>query len=283
MATAPPNVTKTAVARVPYLNCAPFFEGLLLGDAWEWVALSPHRLGVEAEAGRVTAGPMSLADFLRLQDRFERLGPLGIATRGRCGSALLFSRKPLRQLEAGSTIAVTDDTSTTVLLLRLILEQRYRLEGIAYRRAADLPAAPGLSAVPGTAQADAAQAGGADAVLLIGDEALRFRAGNRTYPFETDVGFEWWLWQHLPTVFAVWAIRKDCAPSEKQQLSRLVQQQLARNLGRLETIAGERAKALGLPASELQRYLENFIYRLSDPEEQAIARFDQLLHDHHLS
>ena len=262
MATAPPNVTKTAVARVPYLNCAPFFEGLSLGDAWEWVALSPHRLGAEAEAGRVTAGPVSLVDFLRLQDRLERLGPLGIATRGRCGSALLFSRKPLRQLEAGVTIAVTDETSTTVMLLRLILEQRYRLEGIIYRRG---------------------PADGADAVLLIGDEALKFRAGNRAYPFEIDVGFEWWLWQHLPAVFAVWAIRKDCAPSEKQQLFRLVQQQLARNLGRLDVLAGERAKELGLPASELQRYLEDFIYRLSGPEEQAIATFDQLLHAHHLS
>ena len=263
MVTTASNVpaTKTVVAHIPYLNCDPFFQGLALEGSWEWMDCSPRQLGLEAEAGRVTAGPMALVDFFRLQDSFERLGSLGIAVRGRCGSAMLCSSKPVRQLD-GATIAVTEETSTTALLLRLILEIRFGLAPKQYMR--------------GAATDDV------DGVLLIGDEALKFRVTNRRFPYETDLAFEWWLWQHLPIVFAVWAIRKDCAPPDKQRLSRLLQQQLAHNLGRLDELASARAASLGVPAEELAQYLSHFIYRLSDPEERAIKQFEHLLHEHHL-
>ena len=254
------RMSKTVVARVPYLNCAPFFYGLEADASREWMDVSPRQLGEEAQAGRIMAGPMALVDFLRLQGQFERLGNLGIAVRGRCGSALLFSRKPLRQLD-DTTIAVTEETSTTALLLRLILEQRYELRLKGYQR------------------------GGpddAEAALLIGDEALKCHATNRRYPYEVDLVFEWWLWQHLPFVFAVWAVRKDCEAAEKQRLLRTFQKQLAMNLARLETLANERAATLGLPADELKRYLEAFTYRLSEPEERAMKQFDHLLHEHRL-
>ena len=255
-----PSAIRSAIARIPYLNCAPFFEGLALDESWEWVDIPPRQLGAEAEQGRILAGPMALADFLRLQDRFERLGVLGVAARGRCGSAFLFSKKPIRQLD-GAAIAVTEDTSTTALLLRLLLEVRYELKPKAYQG--------------GESQE-------AEAMLLIGDEALKAHASDRRFPYETDLAFEWWLWQHLPMVFAVWAVRKDCPPSDKQHLSRALQVQLAKNLGRLDAIAKEHAEALQIPAGELQAYLERFVYRLSQPEEQAITQFERLLHAHHL-
>ena len=252
--------TKTVLARIPYLNCAPFFDGWPVDESWEWVETPPRQFGVGAEAGRVDAGPMALADYVRLKARFERIAKLGIAVRGRCGSTMLFSQKPIRQLD-DATIAVTDESSTTALLLRLILEQRYELHPKMYRRG------------PATE---------ADAVLLIGDEALKWRYTNRRYPYEIDLAFEWWLWQHLPAVFAVWVVRNDCISEEKQRLTRVLHKQLATNLGRLEAIGRERAGGLGIPADDIKVYLENFIYRFSDLEEQAIARFESLLHEHHL-
>lgn len=253
-------LTKLLLARIPYVNCAPFFEGLTLDESWSWEDLSPRQLGLEAEAGRIAAGPMSLVDYLRLQDRFERLGRLGIAVRGRSGSALLFSRKPLRQLD-GASIAVTQETSTTALLLRLILEVRYKLAPAAYQ---------------------SGKSDNADAVLLIGDEALACRASSRSYPFEIDLAFEWWLWQHLPFVFAVWAVRKDCDPHDKQQLTEAVAKTLARNLTRLNRLAQDRAGAIDMTAEDVQRYLGQFVYRFGHEEEQAIQQFERLLHDHRL-
>jgi len=259
--------TSLVVARLPYLNCAPFFTGLELESPWRWVDAAPRQFGALAEAGQIVAGPMSLVDYLRLHDRFERLGTLGIAVRGRCGSALLFSSKPVRQLDE-ATIGVTDETSTTVLLSRLILEQRYQLSPRVYQRCSTRELTAHSTQV--------------DAVLLIGDEALRFRAANRWYPYELDLGFEWWLWQHRPAVFAVWAIRKDVEAAQKQFISRAIHHQLALNLGRLDEVAASRADAVGMSVKDVKTYLESFIYRFSAPEEEAIAEFTRLLDAHRL-
>ncbi len=233
-----------------------------MGEGFEAVDAVPRLLGQQAAAGELTAGLLPLADFFRLQEQFERLGPFGIGVRGRAHSVLLFSRRPVRQLD-GATIAVTDETSTTAVLLRLLLEQRYHLTPASYER------------VSGTSAPQ-------DALLLIGDEALRFQHGNKQYPFEIDLAFEWWLWQHLPFVFAVWAIRSDAAAGIKKQLETALSGTLGKNQSRLDVLAAEHAPSLGIPVEQLTAYLSAFIYRLSKPEEQGIARFKELVDEFHL-
>ncbi len=245
---------------MPFLNSAPFLKDLALGARYELVDCVPRELGERAARGELTAGLLPLADYFRLQGAFERIGPFGIAVRGRVRSALLFSRKPIRQLD-GAVIAVTEETSTTLVLLRLLLERRYRLAPASYERGR---------------RADA------DALLLIGDEALRMRQANAQYPFEIDLAFEWWLWQHLPFVFAVWAVRKEASPEEKTTIERGVSRALALNSGRLPQLAQEASAPLGVPAEELASYLSRFIYRLSQPEEDAIRQFKMLVDAHRL-
>jgi len=262
---------------VPYLNSAPFFRGLPLDERYELSDCPPRTLGAKAAAGEIVAGPLPLMDYLRLQGTFERLGHIGIAVRGRARSALLFSRKPISQLD-GSTIAVTDETSTTLNLLRLLLEKRYHICPAAYDRRLH----PEKRRTLAPKSTERRQEPEADALLLIGDEAIRFKRVNNQYPFETDVAFEWWLWQHLPFVFAVWAIRKDAEPQEKKRMEAALMQSLAANLRQLDRLAEESAAAFGLPAEELREYLSNFIYRLGPSEEEGMARFQVLLHDHRL-
>jgi chorismate dehydratase len=233
---------------------------LTLGERVEFVDAAPRVLGERAAAGTLLAGLLPLADYVRLEDRFERLGPFGIAVRGRARSVLLLSRRPIRQL-AGAVIAVTEETSTSAVLLRLLLEQRYRVTPAAYRRGED-PSA--------------------DARLLIGDAALRAQQTNTQYPYEIDLAFEWWLWQHVPCVFAVWAIRKDAAADQKRELETALSRSLGLNTRHLDLIAQERAADIGLPAESLHAYLTRFIYRLSQPEEDGIARFKELVDAHHV-
>src|SRR5438093_1889343 len=110
------RLTSAAVAaRIPYANAAPFYA--LWSDAPFAVRnLVPRELGREAEAGNVDLGLMAAGDFLRLEDRFEIIGPLGVATRGPAQSVLLFSRRPALALE-GALISVTPETSTSIRLL----------------------------------------------------------------------------------------------------------------------------------------------------------------------
>ncbi|PIQ84737.1 MAG: hypothetical protein COV75_00415 [Candidatus Omnitrophica bacterium CG11_big_fil_rev_8_21_14_0_20_63_9] len=273
----PSASTTTLLAKVPYLNSTPFFRGLSLSPHMAVTEAAPREVGERAAAGEVAAGLLPLADFLRLEAQFERVGPFGIAVRGRARSVLLFSRKPIRQLE-GATIAVTDDTSTSAVLLRLILERRYQIVPASYERR--------LHSERRRQQASASkerrQDTEADALLLIGDEALRYKRSNVHYPFETDVAFEWWLWQHVPCVFAVWAIRKDVAVGEKKLLETSLSRALGVNQRQLDVIAHEASATFELPAQELQDYLGKFIYRLSRDEEEGISRFRELMHAHHL-
>ena len=231
-----------------------------MGDPYGFIECVPRELGAKAARGEVAAGPLPLVDYFRLEATFERVGRFGIAVRGRGRSAILFARRPLRQLDH-ALIAVTEETSTTFCLLRLLLEERYRLRPASYERG---------------------QRQDADALLLIGDAALQFQQANTSYPFEIDVAFEWWLWQHLPFVFAVWAIRKDATEGFKTQLERAMSRSLGINTRQLELIAREYSMTLGVPSASLHAYLSNFIYRLSEPEEEAISRFRTLLDASHL-
>ena len=233
---------------------------MILGERYELVDCAPRALGQRAAAGEIVAGLLPLVDYFRLEGRFERLGPFGIAVRGRARSVLLFSRTPIRQLD-GATIAVTEETSTSAVLLRLLLEQRYQIRPSVYRRGQDLAG---------------------DALLLIGDEALRFQQTNTQYPYEIDVAFEWWLWQHTPCVFAVWAIRKDASAEERKHLETALSKSLGLNTRQLALIAKERSADLGVAPELLQTYLTSFIYRLSQPEEEGITRLRMLIDEHHL-
>ena len=54
------------LARIPYLNSAPFFRGLPLGAGYDLVDCVPRELGLRAAAGEIMAGLLPLIDFFRL-------------------------------------------------------------------------------------------------------------------------------------------------------------------------------------------------------------------------
>src|SRR4051812_23925186 len=120
---------KTIVGHVPYLNMVPFHQGFgpepvrLEGESFEFRTLSPSDLGRAAEDGEIQAGALSLVDLFRLSDTFRPLGDLGIGVKQAAQSVLVFSRKPLDQLDG--ICAVTDETSTSVRLLQVLMDKRY--------------------------------------------------------------------------------------------------------------------------------------------------------------
>ena len=80
----------------------------------------------------------------------------------------------------------------------------------------------------------------------------------------------------------MWAIRKDAVAEEKKRLETALTKSLGLNSRQLETIAAERAADLGVPAEELAAYLAGFIYRLGPSEEEGLAKFQELVNEHHL-
>ncbi len=244
------------VGRIPYLNCEPF-QLAFAGTPFRFVDAPPRRLGQLADEGVVDAGLMASADFFRLDDRFALAGPYCIAARREVRSVLLLSTRPADALH-DAEIVLTDDSSTSALLLRLVLEQAHGVRRPRYVRAAD--------------RSDEHTP---DARLVIGDDALRARAsGFPSYPYVMDLAFEWWQWTALPMVFAVWTVRTSAPPAERAHLRDALEASLLQfGAGADARIAAQHAPALGMTQDDTLAYLRLLTYRLGDAEAQGLAAF----------
>src|SRR5262245_24077807 len=256
----PRSGTATVAARIPYANAAPFYA--LWADAPFAVRnLTPRDLGREAEAGGVDLGLMATGDVLRLRDRFEMLAPMGVAARGPVQSVLLFSRRPAHALE-GAMLSVTPETSTSIRLLKLLLQVRRGLTNVRFVRGLEPAQADGL--------------------LLIGDQAMRTR--NRPpdgFVHTLDLGADWLEWTSLPFVYAVWAVRSELELARKRELQSFLEASLAAGLASLAEIA-RRETGPGWNAAEMEGYLRRFRYRLGPEDLQGLHRFETLLGEHDL-
>ncbi|HEY6866366.1 MAG TPA: menaquinone biosynthesis protein [Candidatus Eisenbacteria bacterium] len=248
--------TATVAARIPYANAVPFYTHWK--DAPFAVRnLVPRELGREAEAGGVDLGLMAAADYLRLADRFELMTPpLGVAARGPVYSVLLFSRRPAAAL-AGALVSVTPETSTSVRLLKLLLDARRGLDGVRYVR--------GL---------EPAQA---DALLVIGDNAMRMRHKRpEGFTHTLDLGADWLEWTGLSFVYAVWAVRRSLDEATRAELGRFLEASLAAGLANLAEVARQTTEP-GWSAAEMEAYLRRFHYRLGPDDLKGLERFESLL------
>jgi len=246
------------VGKIPYLNSVPFYARLEKGP-FKILPVAPRRMGLLQERGLIDAGLFSLRDYLRQADTLELMGWC-IATRDQVKSVMLFSKEGWADLE-GKTIAITDDTATSVKLLRVLLAKKYGV------RAKFVRLHSGVN-----------DCSGYDAVLLIGDEALRRnKSGLDGFELVFDLAREWYDWQKLPFVFAVWAVRKNVPEKEKEFLRRSLQRSLDSSESDLAGVGGPHGHSIGLTEEETQEYLEGFNFRLGDREREAIAAFEKLL------
>jgi chorismate dehydratase len=188
-------------------------------------------------------------------ERYEPVSGLGVANREEVRSILLASTRPIEDLD-GALVGVTEETSTSVRLLRLILEDRYAVRPRAYLRGARSEA---------------------DAFLVIGNEALSQNVRPTLgFPHRYDLASEWWAWRGLPFVFALWAIRRSLPENVKQRFSELLSRSFEVGISQVDRIAAEFAGELGR-AEDLASYLRNFHYRLGPEEMRGFEEFRRLL------
>jgi aminodeoxyfutalosine synthase len=246
------------VGKIPYLNSVPFYARLEKRD-FRILPVVPRRMGMLCALGEIDAGPFSLMDFLRQEDDMELMGWC-IATRDQVKSVMLFSKEGWRDLD-GRTIGITDDTATSVHLLSVLLEKKYGVHARFERLHQGVNSYDGL-----------------DAVLLIGDEALRRnKHGLDGFELVYDLAREWYEWQKLPFVFAVWALRRSLPSAVKEELSGLLKGSLESVGGDFVSVAGPHGRRIGLTDEETQEYLSGFNYSLGEREREAIEVFRRLV------
>jgi chorismate dehydratase len=201
-----------------------------------------------SEKGMIDAGLFSVMNYVQQADQLEPLG-FGLASRDQVRSVMLFSKEGWHDLD-GKRIGIIDDTATSVRLLRVLLEKRYGV----------------------TAQFERLHGGvndhtGLDAVLLIGDEALRHqKAGLDGFELVYDLATEWYEWQKLPFVFAVWAAKRSLPPETKAQIRKALVASLEKSSEDSPALAGAHGRRLGLTDAETSEYLAGFTYRRGGTE-----------------
>ena len=251
---------RNIVGKIPFLNSFPFYATMEKRQ-FRILPVVPRRMGLLSEKGHIDAGLFSLMDYVRQEEQLELMGWC-IATRDQVKSVMLFSKEGWAGLQ-GKTIGITDDTATSVRLLRVLLEKKHGV----HARFERMPSGP-------------SDYGKYDAVLLIGDEALRKnKHGCDGFELVFDLAREWYDWQKLPFVFAVWAAKKTLDQTAKQDLQSILTGALEKSEEDFVRIAGPHGRSLGLTDVETREYLEGFNYRLGEREHESVRMFRKLWHE----
>ncbi len=249
---------ENVIGKIPYLNSVPFYQ-YLERRQFKLMPITPRRMGELAKKGQIDGGLFSLVDYLQQEKSFELLNYC-IATRDQVKSVLLFSNHGWKDLD-GKKIGITDDTSTSVKLLKILLERKHGVKARFQRM---------HSGVNDLREYDA--------VLLIGDEALRHRKqGLLGFEIVYDLATEWYEWQKLPFVFAVWAIKNTVSTERRDELRSLITASLEKGETDFAAVGTQHAKGLGLTPEEVSEYLAAFNYRLGERERAAMELFRTLL------
>lgn len=237
------------VGSVPYLNSVPLTRGL----EDQILFAPPSQLATLLRRGELDAALVSITEAL-LNDQYDILDGIAVASLGEVRSVFLAHRKPLAEVQ---TVACDTASLTSVNLLRVLLAE----QGLK----------PKLEPLT-----DYAAAASQDFVLLIGNPAIDFLRSNPDHMI-WDLGTAWYELTKLPFVYAAWTLRRGI---ENTRLKRLLRE--ARDFG-MDTLDYLIHNRSDYDLDFRKDYLGWHIhYHLGSDEKRGVARFQELMERHGL-
>lgn len=236
---------RVRIGAVNYLNTKPLIHDLdVLAPDADLLLDVPSRLADLLGRGRLDVALIPAIEYFRGQD-YSVVPGLCIASRGAVLSVTLFSRTPWSGIRR---VALDAGSRTSAALTQILLRKRHGID-------AEIVSLPLDRAAEDT---------DSDAVLLIGDRAMR--ACLPGFEFAFDLGREWHDWTGLPFVYAFWVVRPGADLGSVEQA---LHESYARGRRRVGVIAQREAPHLGLDAGFCRRYLETVIHFDLGPRELA--------------
>ena len=239
------------LGRIPWINCYPVYAGIDRGVAdpgAELISGTAADLNDLLAAGELDVSVVSAVEYARNAAAYHLLPGLAISCDGPVHSVMLFSRRPVHELD-GATVLRSSSSRTSVLLLELLCRHRWKVRprfATVRAESSDLETLRGFPH---------------EAVLVIGDAALLLAAEGR-YPYVVDLGSAWKDWTGLPFVFAVWAARRGL---DREAVARVHQAlDASRNWGlaHLDELATLAAGRTGIAPATCRTYLGDLDYAL---------------------
>lgn len=241
------------IGAVNYLNSKPLVFGLAdLAPSAKLLFDLPSRLADSLAADRLDVALIPSVEWLR-QPGCPIVSNACVACRGSVLSVKLYFRVPPPEVQR---LALDEGSRTSAALARILLEE---LAGVA-------PDCEPLAIGDGLDRTTA------DAVLLIGDRAMRPVATQSVEVW--DLGQKWSDWTGLPFVFAMWVARPEVEAGELTEILAA-----ARDCGvdHVSEIAAIEAPKLGIDVELAIEYLrENLHFKLAENELRGLRRFAHL-------
>jgi len=237
------------IGSVHFLNAVPLTRGI----ESEILFATPARLAELLRRDELAAALVSITEVL-LNDRYDILDGIAIASLGEVYSVLLAHKKPLAEAKE---IFCDTASLTSVNLLKVLLAEKNLFPKFVplenYEAAAEK-----------------------DFVLLIGDRAIDFQRAPHAHEI-FDLGFAWHELTKLPFVYAVWALRRGI---ENQSLRQELRD--AKRFG-MQTLDGIIETREEYDEDFRRDYFQCHIhFHLAEDEKRGIAKFCELLRKHNL-
>lgn len=240
-----------------YLNAKP----LIFGHAREVSFHQPSELADLLAAGRLDAGLCPIFEWMR-HPHYAIVDGAAIACRGRVHSVFLAHRGPIKSVRR---VRLDPSSRSSSHLLRVSLA-----EFLGLKPAYEEFDASALEAPPEPRRGEG--------LLLIGDQANRFRTAHGPRFEILDLGAEWLGRTGLPFVFAVWLVRDGLSGAAR--LARTLRGWKTENVTRMERVIGRHG---GSDPDFARDYLTQCIrYDLGQAEKRAIDEYGRLLFKHGL-
>lgn len=247
-----PSQAGTRVCAVSFLNTLPLVWELQSQREPDFslTFATPAECARRMRDGEADIGLVPVVEAQR--QGLQLLPGVGIACRGAVRSILLISKGPIGEVRR---LAVDSSSRSSVMLARMVLEDRYGCRPMIAEEAPDI----------------ARMLANSDAALLIGDPALRFDPAAHDYRV-LDLGQAWMDLTKLPMVFAMWAARPGTVDEAKwsERLVAAWQGGMARMGDYLEAEAARRSVPLDLAREYLK---ERIVYEIGEEEQKGLARF----------
>ncbi|MCK5011070.1 MAG: menaquinone biosynthesis protein [Deltaproteobacteria bacterium] len=198
-------MNRIKLGHIKYINSYPIFYTILKERknlTFDLVSDIPTRLNALMRKGDLDVSLISSYEYVTAPENYLIHKDFCLASTGYVNSVLLISKKDVENLD-GAKIGLTTSSATSINLLKIILREFYGFSNEFNR-------------VPFNDDFEVSLKTN-DAVLIIGDEALKF-IDNGTYKVY-DIGNLWTERTGYPVVFAIIAINTQSAKTYKNELA----------------------------------------------------------------
>ncbi len=259
---------KLRIGKIPYINLFPIYwtiQNKFDCSEYEFIEGVPSELNRMLREGRIDISPSSSIEYIRYPHLYELIEGHSISCAGCIASILLFSTKPIEDMN-NHKIYVTSQSETSIALLQIVLKKFYGVECELITL-------------------DAPQNARCESFFLIGDDALKIHkklsTGKSSF-LVYDLGELWTVHTNLPFVFALWIVRKDAwqdAHRRRLLVRFIAALDNARDSFRkdIHLISESSSNKDFLTKDEMVSYWNRISYNLSDSHKESLKLFSRYL------